>query len=82
MTALTPKPDAPPPQRRLGTPRRLAILAAIAAIVFAIFAMLLSRVLPEPHGRSDYMVIGTLSTLGGLITVFAGLVLGRGKRRL
>jgi len=55
-------------------------LAISACLVFAIFAVSLLRVLPPPHGHADYLIVGTLSTLAALITVFAGLVMGRGKR--
>jgi hypothetical protein len=54
-------------------------LAAAASLAFAVFAVALMRVLPSPHGRADYLIVGTLSTLAGLITIFAGLVMGRRK---
>jgi hypothetical protein len=76
MTAPTPKPDAP---RRVRIPRSAA-LAASACLAFAVFAVALFRVLPSPHSKVGYLIVGTLSTLAGLITVFAGLVLGRRKR--
>ena len=89
MTAPTPKPDAPKPDapkpessvpaRGFRLPRPAA-LAISACLVFAIFAVSLLRVLPPPHGHADYLIVGTLSTLAALITVFAGLVMGRGKR--
>jgi hypothetical protein len=79
MTAPTPKPDEQPPARRLRIPRPAA-LAASACLAFTIFAVALIRVLPTPHGRADYLIVGTLSTLAALITIFAGLVLGRRKR--
>ncbi|MGA3072143.1 MAG: hypothetical protein ABSG56_00480 [Bryobacteraceae bacterium] len=79
MTAPTPKPDEQPPARRLRIPRPAA-LAASACLAFTIFAVALIRVLPAPHGRADYLIVGTLSTLAALITIFAGLVLGRRKR--
>ena len=79
MTAPTPKPDEQPPARRLRIPRPAA-LAASACLAFTIFAVALIRVLPAPHGSADYLIVGTLSTLAALITIFAGLVLGRRKR--
>jgi len=79
MTAPTPKPDEQPPARRLRIPRPAA-LPASACLAFTIFAVALIRVLPTPHGRADYLIVGTLSTLAALITIFAGLVLGRRKR--
>jgi hypothetical protein len=79
MTAPTPKPDEFPPPRRFRIPRPAA-LAGSASLAFAVFAIALIRVLPEPHGRADYLIVGTLSTLAALITIFAGLVMGRKKR--
>ena len=79
MTAPTPKPDEQPPARRFRIPRPAA-LAISASLAFAIFAIALIRVLPAPHARADYLIVGTLSTLAALITIFAGLVMGRRKR--
>jgi hypothetical protein len=84
MTAPTPRPDDPKsgenrPSRRFRIPRPAA-LALSAGLAFAIFAVALIRVLPLPHGRADYLIVGTLATLAALITIFAGLVMGRGKR--
>jgi hypothetical protein len=79
MTAPTPKPDGKPAARGFCIPRPVA-LGASACLAFAIFAVALIRVLPAPHGRADYLIVGTLSTLAALITIFAGLVLGRRKR--
>ena len=79
MTAPTPKPDGPDakaPPRRFRIPR-WAALAASACLSFAIFAVALIRVLPSPHSKADYLIVGTLATLAALITIFAGLVLGR-----
>ncbi len=74
MTEPTPKPESRAPR----IPRPVA-LAAAASLAFAVFAVALMRVLPSPHGRADYLIVGTLSTLAGLITIFAGLVMGRRK---
>ena len=84
MTAPTPKPDEPKPEEK-AAPRRFRIprpaaLALSASLAFAIFAVSLIRVLPSPHGKADYLIVGTLSTLAALITIFAGLVMGRLKR--
>jgi peptidoglycan/LPS O-acetylase OafA/YrhL len=79
MTAPTPKPDDPdkqPPPRRLRIPR-WAALTASASLAFAVFAVALIRVLPSPHSKADYLIVGTLATLAALIVIFAGLVLGR-----
>jgi len=82
MTAPTPKPDEPDaksPPRRFRIPRWVT-LGVSACLAFAIFAVSLIRVLPSPHARADYLIVGTLATLAALITIFAGLVLGRRKR--
>jgi hypothetical protein len=76
MTAPTPKPDAP--TRRFRIPRPAA-LAIGAALVFLVFAVALIRVLPAPHTRADYLIVGSLATLAALIAIFAGLVMGRRK---
>jgi hypothetical protein len=78
MTAPTPKPDEKSPPRRFRLPRSAA-LAASACLAFAIFAVALIRVLPVPHTKADYLIVGTLATLAALITIFAGLVMGRHK---
>jgi hypothetical protein len=84
MTAPTPKPDEPrpaenAPSRGFRIPRPVA-LAISACLAFTVFAVALLRVLPSPHARSDYLIVGTLATLAALITIFAGLVMGRWKR--
>jgi hypothetical protein len=76
MTAPTPKPDEKPPSHRFRIPRPAA-LAASACLAFATIAVALIRVLPAPHSKADYLIVGTLATLAALITLFAGLVLGR-----
>jgi hypothetical protein len=58
-----------------------ALLACSAMIVFTVFAVALVEVLPSPHSRADYIIVGTLATLAALITIFGGLVLSRGRRR-
>jgi len=78
MTAPTPKPEENP-RRGPRLPRPLA-LGAAACLVFAAFTVALMRLMPAPHASTDYLVVGTLSTLAALITVFAGLVLSRRKR--
>ncbi len=82
MTAPTPKPEerhARARRYRLRIPQPVA-LAGSACMAFAVFALALIRVLPSPHAKSDYLIIGTLATLAALITIFAGLVMGRRKR--
>jgi hypothetical protein len=82
MTAPTPKPEeheAKVRRYRLRIPRPAA-QGVSACMAFAVFALALIRVLPSPHAKSDYLIIGTLATLAALITIFAGLVMGRRKR--
>jgi|HubBroStandDraft_1064217.scaffolds.fasta_scaffold00114_46 hypothetical protein len=67
--------DEKAPSRRFRAPRPAA-LAASACLAFAVFAVALIRVLPAPHGRADYLIVGTLATLAALIAIFAGLVMG------
>jgi hypothetical protein len=81
MTAPTPKPDQPDkkaPERRFRIPRGAALTGS-ACVAFAVFALALIRVLPSPHTKADYLIVGTLATLAALITIFAGLVMGRRK---
>ncbi|HVN04853.1 MAG TPA: hypothetical protein VMT86_10570 [Bryobacteraceae bacterium] len=79
MTALTPKPDEPARARGFRVPQPL-VLALSACLAFAVFAIALVHVLPSPHSRADYLIVGTLATLAALITIFAGLVLGHRKK--
>jgi len=79
MTAPTPKPDEKPPVQGFRIPR-WAALAVSACMAFAVFAVALISVLPAPHGKADYLIVGTLATLAGLITIFAGLVMSRMKK--
>ena len=79
MTAPTPKPEETAPARHARVPRPVALIVS-ACLAFAVFAISLNRVLPPPHTRADYLIIGTLATLAALITLFAGVVLGRRKR--
>jgi hypothetical protein len=81
MTEPTPKPEEPKPEEN-AAPRRFRIprwaaLAGSAGMAFAVFAVALNRVLPLPHTKADYLIVGTLATLAALIAIFAGLVMGR-----
>ena len=79
MTAPTQKPEDKPARGGFRIPRSLA-LGVSACITFAVVGVALNQALPKPHTRGDYLIIGTLATLAALITIFAGLVLGSGKR--
>jgi hypothetical protein len=74
MITLIQRPEQSP-RRRFRVPRSAA-LAASACVVFGLFAFGLLRLLPAPHTPADYMIAGTLATLGALITIFGGLVMG------
>jgi len=54
-------------------PRGL-ILALAAMCVFAIVAAILLAVMPGPLRPSDYLVIGSVSTLVALLALFLALV--------
>ena len=63
---------------------RWASLVAAAAIVFAVTAALLTRLIPGPHTQLDYLIIGTTATLLALVLLFAllgGVVAIRKFRR-
>ena len=51
-------------------PARLMALPAVFVCVFGASAMILMRVVPGPLKELDYMVIGTVSVMIGLLVVF------------
>lgn len=51
-------------------PARLYLLPMLFVCVFSVSAMLLTRVVPGPLKELDYMVIGTVSVMIGLLFVF------------
>jgi len=76
---MAPKPDEDSTGARRRIPRPAALIAS-ACIVFAILAVALMQALPAPRSKADYLIVGTLATLAALITIFAGLLLGRRSR--
>ena len=50
----------------------LIVIAALAT--FGVVAAIMLRVMPEPLGDSDYLVVGSVATLVALLVVFLGLV--------
>ncbi len=49
---------------------RTWVLPALFFCVFGIVAMVLTRVVPAPLRELDYMIIGSVSVLAGLVAVF------------
>ena len=64
--------------------RKVAMIAGAVA-VFLVSAYLLLRVIPGPHGPTDYLVTGAVSTLLVLLLVFVMISGGQksqsGRRR-
>jgi uncharacterized membrane protein len=60
---------------------RVAILATAALIIFGIVATVLLKVLPGPFRATDYLVIGVVSTLAALVTLFITVIAGWLKMR-
>ncbi len=54
--------------------RRGLMLALAALCVFVVVAAALLKLMPEPLKESDYMVIGSVSTLVSLLVLFVVLV--------
>jgi hypothetical protein len=54
--------------------RRWLILALAAACVFAVVATIMIKLMPTPLKDSDYLLIGSVSTLLGLLAVFLVLI--------
>lgn len=57
-----------------------ALIALVAVALFAGVVLLLLEVLPAPHSRTDYLVIGSVATLAALGVLFAGWVARRAGR--
>ena len=61
------------PENTAGSARLLA-LPALFLCVFSVVAMILTRVVPRPLKELDYMVIGTVSVMVGLLAVFVMVI--------
>jgi hypothetical protein len=59
--------------------RRL-LLGLPAALVFMLSAVLLLRAMPKPLRPTDFMVVGTVSTLAALVVLFAGILIAMKQR--
>jgi hypothetical protein len=56
-------------------PRRTSILLSILGLaVFALSALILRRFLPGPDTRLDYLVIGAVSVMLALASVFVAVM--------
>ena len=49
---------------------RPVMLAGAALCIFVVVALVLLAVMPAPLKESDYLVIGSVATLGALLVVF------------
>jgi len=59
---------------------RSTILAVLVAIViFALVAAIILRFMPEPLSDQDYLIAGSVASLGALSVLFLGLIFARGK---
>ena len=54
--------------------KRILILGFAAVCIFAVVALLLLKLMPGPLKDSDYLVIGSVSTLVALGVLFAVLL--------
>jgi hypothetical protein len=54
--------------------RSLVLLSILAFCVFLVTALILSRLLPGAETRLDYLVIGTVSAMFALATVFIAIL--------
>ena len=61
------------PQSQAGSGRLFA-LPALFLCVFGVSAAILTRVVPGPLKELDYMVIGTVAVMVGLLAVFAMVI--------
>lgn len=59
--------------------RQTVLLIAGAMVIFGIVAALMVQLMPKPLGDSDYLVIGSVSTLVALLVLFLVLVTTRLK---
>ncbi|MBM3813215.1 MAG: hypothetical protein FJW20_16445 [Acidimicrobiia bacterium] len=54
--------------------KRALILVSACLLVFFSVALILTRIIPGPHGQKDYLVIGTLATFASLVVLFVVLL--------
>ena len=63
----------------MDTPKLVKLIAVPAAGlgVFVLAALVLMRILPQPHRSLDYLVIGTGSVMVALLVLFLLTLVGR-----
>jgi hypothetical protein len=61
--------------------RQTVLIVLSAILVFAAVAAAMIKLMPDPLGDSDYLVIGSVSTLAALLAVFLALVSTKMKSR-
>jgi hypothetical protein len=54
--------------------QQVFLLVLGGAAIFAAIAAIMIKLMPEPLSQSDYLVIGSVSTLVALLVVFLALV--------
>jgi hypothetical protein len=58
---------------------RTISLALAAVFIFATVAVIMLKVMPTPLKDSDYLIIGSVSTMVSLVTLFVVLIVTSGK---
>jgi hypothetical protein len=61
--------------------RQVLLLGFGAVLVFGAVAAIMVKLMPEPLGDSDYLVIGSVATLVSLLVLFLVLVSTRLKSK-
>ena len=56
-------------------------LVGVTMVIFIVCAVILLRMVPGPHTEGDYLIIGCVSTLGALLSLFVILILTSGTLR-
>jgi hypothetical protein len=57
--------------------KRALLLGFVVVLVFAAVAAFLLQLMPQPLKESDYLVIGSVATLGSLVVLFFLIVATR-----
>jgi drug/metabolite transporter (DMT)-like permease len=65
------QPAPAPPRRKLW---KWLLLAIALMMLFAATVMVMMRLLPGPHGQSDYLIAGALATMFTMLVLFAVLL--------
>jgi hypothetical protein len=59
--------------------RRTISLALAVVLMFAVVTVIMLKVMPAPLKDSDYLIIGSVSTMVSLLTLFVVLIVTSGK---